>query len=105
MDPAVLALGAVVVGGLTTGFLARPLTWRLVVTVLVFGAAFLGFGLVRASWHEGTVASVLGLLVFSGGSGAGREIGAIAISYAAFLAAAIMSFRLRAASKASRHEP
>ena len=103
MEATVLALAAVFVGGLTTGFLARPLTWRLVSGVLVFGGAFLAFGLVRASWHEATVGATVGLLVFSGDSG--RDIGAIAIAYASFLAAAIMSLRLLGASRGSRHEP
>jgi hypothetical protein len=77
----------------------------LVIDVLVLGAAFLAFGLVLAFWREPSLAGALGLLVFSTGSAAGRDIGAIAIAYASFLAAAIMTFRLRSASKVQRHEP
>jgi hypothetical protein len=104
MNTSVTVLTTAVIAGLLLGSLARPLSWRLFGGVLAFGVAFFVFELGRASWLGTSVTDLVQVIVLSSTPALQRYLGAMAIAYAAILAAAVIALRLVLARRKASYE-
>jgi len=106
METNILAIGAVVVGGVIIGWFARPCTWRAVTALVAFGVIFLVLDIATSAWFEYTQSQIYGLLALSGTVSDSKGIlGGVAIAYAAFLGALIFATRVVFSSRPEAHEP
>ena len=104
MNTSLTVLAIVVATGLILGWFARPLSWRLFGGILMFGVGFMVFELVRVSWHATSIADLLEVISLSSAPGLERHLGAMAIAYAAIVAAAVVAVRISRARNKESHE-
>jgi hypothetical protein len=104
METSLLALGAVLLGGALVGVVARPVSWRLVVGVLILGVMFVVLEVARTLWIGLPPESLIGIVALSNAAET-SSVGAIAIAYAAFIGAVIIAVRVALVRKQQTHEP
>ena len=104
MNTSLTVLATAVATGLVLGWFARPLSWRLFGGILTFGIGFFAFELYRASLHVTSLADLLEVIALSSSPPLQRHLGAIAIAYAALVAAAVVALRVARTRKMKSHE-
>src|SRR3954471_15723224 len=104
MNSSLVILGIAVGFGVLVGALARPLSRRLMVGVLILGLMFLILEVCLAVWRGMSGADLANLLTLSPAPMLHDYLGAIAIGYAAFAAEIIIAVRIGIARCKAAHE-
>jgi hypothetical protein len=104
MNTSAAVVAIVVIAGALLGSLARPLSWRLFGSVLGLGLVFFVFELDRASRLGTPLADLVQVILLSSKPEFQRYMGAMAISYAAFLAAVVIALRIVLARRRTSDE-
>lgn len=104
MNASLAVVGVAVGAGVLVGAFARPLSWRLLVGVLVLGLVFLVLEAGLALWRGVSPADLAHLFTLSPMPKLHDYLGAIAIAYAAFVAATIIAVRIGFARRKASHE-
>lgn len=104
MNASLAVLSGAIGAGVLVGAFARPLSRRLLVGVLALGLVFLILEVGLALWRGVSPADLANLLVLSPVPKLHDYLGAIAIAYAAFVAAAVIAVRMGFSRRKAPHE-